>query len=186
MRFTKTTSKIWLVILCLLPILAGGSPQFDGPLFYMGVKIQPYHILGLHKHPIHERYMSIKDRCYNKNFHHYHRYGGRGISVCPEWLNDFMLFYTWCVQNGWRRGLQLDRINNDGNYCPENCRFTTARVNSNNRSDTIMVILDGERMPFRFACDRLGVKAKLVWQTMNRKGLSFDASVAHHKSIQHV
>jgi hypothetical protein len=75
---------------------------------------------------------SLKRRCNNKNFKHYHRYGGRGISYCKEWEN-YGIFYNWAVNNGYSAILTLDRINNDGNYEPNNCKWSTRKEQANNR-----------------------------------------------------
>lgn len=75
----------------------------------------------------------IIQRCCNPNAKNYHNYGGRGISVCNEWRNDFSVFEEYCVSNGWRDGLQIDRVDNDGNYCPGNIRFVTQTENLRNK-----------------------------------------------------
>ena len=75
----------------------------------------------------------IKDRCYNPNRDGYHRYGGRGIRVCDEWLNSFDAFKEWALANGYKRGLQIDRRESDGNYEPSNCRFVCNAENSRNQ-----------------------------------------------------
>jgi hypothetical protein len=80
----------------------------------------------------HSVWTGIKQRCFNEKSRDYPRYGGRGITVCEEWKNDFMSFYYWAIKNGYKKGLSLDRINNDGNYCPENCRWATPKEQSNN------------------------------------------------------
>ena len=68
-------------------------------------------------------------RCINKNNPHYENYGGRGITICDEWMNDRAAFRLWCLENGWRHGLEIDRIDNDAGYSPENCRFVTKAFN---------------------------------------------------------
>lgn len=92
---------------------------------------------------------SMKDRCNNTNNRFYERYGGRGIKVCQEWTDDFLSFLEWSANNGYRAGLTIDRINNDGNYEPENCRWVTrgenARNRGNNRLDNVLITAFGEK-----------------------------------------
>ena len=88
---------------------------------------------GMSDSPLYNRWASMKKRCYDKSYHAYHRYGGRGISVCEEWINDFQAFHDDMFDTFFE-GSQLDRENNDGNYCKENCRWVTPKENSNNRS----------------------------------------------------
>lgn len=83
---------------------------------------------------IYKVWNGMKTRCYNKNFLYYCNYGGRGIKICDEWKNDFSKFYEWAINNGYKEGLTIDRINNDGNYEPNNCRWVTrAEQNRNKR-----------------------------------------------------
>ena len=72
-------------------------------------------------------------RCYSKTDENYKDYGGRGITVCKEWRANLLVFIDWAETNGYRPELQIDRENNDGNYCPENCRWVTPLVNVCNR-----------------------------------------------------
>jgi len=88
---------------------------------------------GLRKNPIYNAWCSMLDRCKNQNHSSYHRYGGRGIKVCQEW-EDVKVFVNWAEANGYEKGLEIDRIDNDGDYCPENCRFVTRQQNCLNKS----------------------------------------------------
>ena len=77
----------------------------------------------------------IKYRTLNPKHKYYNDYGGRGITICDEWKNDFVSFHDWAISNGYEenKGLSIDRIDNDGNYCPENCRWTTKTIQARNQ-----------------------------------------------------
>lgn len=76
----------------------------------------------------------MRQRCYDSNHAAFHRYGGRGIRVCDEWLKSFSAFKAWAIENGHSPGLQIDRIKNSGNYEPGNCEFVTPKKNIRNSS----------------------------------------------------
>ncbi len=97
-------------------------------------------------HPVYRAWNEMKKRCYSENHKNYNRWGRRGIRVCDEWLYDFKAFYDWSLENGWEKGLSIDRIDNDGNYEPSNCRWATAREQAINRSSTIWIECGGERL----------------------------------------
>lgn len=75
---------------------------------------------------------SMKSRCYNPKSQRYHTHGGRGIRVCDEWL-EYAEFRKWAISSGYRAGLQIDRIDNDGDYTPDNCRWATLQQQLQNR-----------------------------------------------------
>ena len=86
----------------------------------------------------------MKDRCSNPHNPHYKYYGGRGITVCDEWKNDFMNFYNWAIDNGYSDELTIDRVDNNGNYEPNNCRWATTKQQANNTSRNRIVEFNGE------------------------------------------
>lgn len=91
---------------------------------------------GLKYHPLYAIHTSLVRRCTSHNDPSYHNYGGRGITVCDEWLDKesgLRDFVEWAEKNGYEKGLEIDRRDNDGNYEPSNCRFVTRCVNSRNK-----------------------------------------------------
>lgn len=89
---------------------------------------------GMRNTRLYRIYNNMKQRCYNENSPDHKNYGARGITICDEWLNDFMNFYNWSINNGYKEGLTIDRINNNGNYEPSNCRWVDRKTqNRNNR-----------------------------------------------------
>lgn len=86
---------------------------------------------------------NMKDRCLNKNCKNYPSYGGRGIKICEEWYN-FENFYKWSMNNGYEEGLSIDRIDNDGCYCPENCRWVTMMQQCYNRRSNHYIEYNGK------------------------------------------
>lgn len=87
---------------------------------------------------------NMRTRCYNSKTINFHLYGGRGIKVCEEWKNDFISFYNWAMYNGYKKGLSIDRIDNDGNYEPKNCRWATEKQQSRNTRTNRLIKIRGE------------------------------------------
>lgn len=110
----------------------------------------------------------MKDRCYNPNCPSYKDYGGRGISICDEWMENVDRFVEWSVANGYKRGLAIDRIDNDGNYSPDNCRWSTPAENNQNRRSSRYFTLDGKRMNLQQWCDYFCVERPMVEARLKR------------------
>lgn len=87
---------------------------------------------GMNRTKIYSIYSNMKDRCFNSNHHEFYNYGGKGVSICNEWLgeNGFETFMEWAYSHGYIEGLSIDRINENGNYEPENCQWLTRSENT--------------------------------------------------------
>lgn len=92
---------------------------------------------------LYEIWKGIKQRCLNPNNRSYKNYGGRGITICDDWKNDYTLFYNWSIQNGYKKGLSIDRINNNGNYEPSNCRWVNKEIQANNTRSNKYITING-------------------------------------------
>lgn len=122
--------------------------------------------------PLYMVWVNMRQRCENEGYHHFHNYGGRGITVCAQWRENARGFMGWALWNGYAKGLQLDRIDNDGPYSPDNCRFVTASRNQRNRRDTVR-LADGRVCAD--VADESGVSVKLArW----RRGRGWSAERA--------
>lgn len=123
---------------------------------------------GLSDTPIFYVWQGIRDRCNNPNNKQYKNYGGRGIRVCDEWMNSSDSFIEWAIQNGYEEGLQLDRIDNDGNYEPSNCRFVTQLENARNKQNTIYIHYEGELLTIGEVAERSGLRENLIYQRIHK------------------
>lgn len=108
-----------------------------------------YHEHGKINTRLYRVWAGMKDRCYNPHHKLYHRYGGRGIKVCNEWCGNFMLFYNWAISNGYdetapRGKCTLDRIDNDGDYSPNNCRWLDLIEQNKHKNNNIWISYNGE------------------------------------------
>lgn len=98
---------------------------------------------------LYHTWTQMKMRCHNPNDNSYERYGGRGIKVCDEWRNSFETFKTWALSNGYSDNLTIDRIDVNGNYSPDNCRWATIKEQSLNRRSNIKVPFNGTEVTLK-------------------------------------
>ncbi len=127
---------------------------------------------------------TMRRRCYVPTDKKYKSYGARGIIVCDEWLNDYMVFREWAMSNGYKENLSLDRIDNDGNYEPNNCRWTTRSVQQRNRRNCKQITYHGKTQCLADWCDEL----KLDYKTIDNRLLNgwevertFETPIIHRK-----
>lgn len=130
---------------------------------------------------LHGVWAAMKRRCYNPNSFCYERYGGRGIEVCQEW-HIYNNFKDWAIKNGYDEGLTLDRINNDGDYCPQNCQWVTQKVNNSHKSNTKRAYFEGKLMTFIEISEKTGIKIKTLYER-NRKGVDLTKPLQEKISI---
>lgn len=123
---------------------------------------------GMHKSRLYSIHSGIKARCLNKKHSHYAQYGGRGISICKEWENDFLAFKKWADESGYRDDLQIDRICNDMGYFPENCRWVDAKTNMNNRSVSKRYDFFGSPLTVTEAAERYNISEGCMRQRLKK------------------
>lgn len=127
------------------------------------------------KNPLHKRWCDIKYRCYNPKSSRFHRYGGRGIKMCDEWFNDYVSFRDWCYSNGYKEGLTIDRIDNDGDYEPNNCRWVTQKEQYKTRSSSILVEKDGLIQTVNDWCIELNIWSETIYYRIKKGMNPFEA-----------
>ena len=108
----------------------------------------------------------MKARCYKPSHVWYHRYGGRGITVCNEWLNNFAAFRDWAIANGYADTLTVDRIDNNKGYFPENCRWSDQVTQISNRSISRKYEYGGKTQTLQQWADELGIKYVTLYKRL--------------------
>lgn len=130
---------------------------------------------GLRYHRVYKIFTGMKQRCYNENNHKYPQYGGRGITICDEWLNDVTRFYDWAIDHGYKDNLSIDRINNDKGYSPENCRWENSLTQSRNRRIAREVEIKGKNKCFSEWCEIYGINRKTAADRLGNGWSEIDA-----------
>lgn len=115
---------------------------------------------SIRKHKLYRVYYAIKQRCYNVKDKHYNHYGERGIKMCDEWLK-YENFLSWALTHGYKKSLQLDRINCNGNYEPSNCRWVDSSTNNYNKRNNILVLYKDGWRTIQYISD----KEHVSWST---------------------
>ena len=131
---------------------------------------------GKSKTRLYSIWSGMKRRCFNSNEKAYPSYGGRGISICSEWL-DFQRFQDWALNNGYKEKLTIERIDTNGNYCPENCAWIPLSEQAKNKRNIRYVFVNGEKMPLKTACEILGLPYKAIHLRITRYGMNFEDAI---------
>lgn len=128
---------------------------------------------------------AMRDRCLRPTDKCYSWYGGRGISVCSEWSNSFQEFYNWALNSGYSAGLTIDRIDNNGNYTPSNCRWVDRSTQSRNRRSTHFITVKGETHCIKEWSEITGISENVIYLRINRLKWSPERAVSEPvKSIK--
>jgi hypothetical protein len=137
---------------------------------------------GLSKHPLYQIWRGMKGRCLNKRDKAYFNWGGRGITVCDEWKDDFQAFYDFALNNGWALGLITDRRDNNKGYSPDNIRFVTPAISMRNTQRTRAVSFDGKTMCVTDWAAEFNITPQSVFERIQKHGAEKAMEYYHNKN----
>ena len=130
---------------------------------------------GLRKTRLYNIWSLMRRRCTDPHSKDFARYGGRGITVCNEWLHSFQAFYDWSQKNGYRANLSIDRIDNDKGYSPHNCRWASKETQGRNKSTNLYITIGDEIKPLSEWCIKYGVPYSTAYARLSRGWTSEEA-----------
>ena len=116
---------------------------------------------------LYKTWANMRQRCSNPNTNSYQNYGGRGIAVCDEW-KDFANFYAWATPNGYSGDLSIERVNNDGNYEPSNCKWITLKAQARNRRNNHLITHNGTTKNLEEWAELTGISASTIRHRLKR------------------
>lgn len=133
---------------------------------------------GLSRHPLYIVWRGMLNRCSNPDDVSYPNYGAKGVTVCDEWRNNFIVFYNWAIANGWSEGLQLDKdIKGNGVvYSPEMCCFVTRKQNGKKKKNNLLFTVNGETKVLSDWCETLRLNYHTVYARIKR-GVEFSVAI---------
>lgn len=128
--------------------------------------------------PLYVVWQGMIRRCTYKRHKNFADYGGRGIKVCDEWLHDFKAFHDWAMANGYTEGLTIDRIDVNGDYCPENCRLATMKEQANNRRNNRLLTFRGDTHTLTEWAAITGISLYTLNSRLNQLGWSVERALS--------
>lgn len=153
--------------------ILGGRTKGCGCIMHSGTWGRSY-IDGRCKERIYHIWTGMKDRCYNKNNQAYKHYGGKGIGLCDEWINDYPAFRTWAIKNGYKSNLTIERIDTDKGYCPENCKWIPRSEQPRNTAQNRWITYNGKTMILVDWAKELGMNSRTLSSRLNKMHLSVE------------
>lgn len=140
---------------------------------------------GYSKHPLYTIFKSMVARCYNKNSPAYEDYGGRGVVICDEWLSDYSLFVKWGINNGWIKGLDIDKDIKAKElgvygvlYSPERCQFVKRKTNCNARRSNVLIKYKGQEKNISQWSEELGISQSLIRSRIKKLGWDVEKTLS--------
>lgn len=128
--------------------------------------------------PLYVAWLNMRSRCNRQDNIMFKHYGGRGIRVCAEWDKDFNEFMRWALSHGYEEGLTIDRIDVNGNYCPDNCRWVSKKEQYLNRTDSHLITAFGKTQTIKEWSDETGIKYDTIERRINAYGWSAEKAVS--------
>lgn len=138
---------------------------------------------NMSKSRLYQEWAGIKSRCVYKSAENKPYYGGRGIKMCDEWANSFECFRDWAMENGYKDDLTIERIDNNGDYCPENCKWIPKAEQSSNRRNCVIVTYNGKTQNLNDWCKELGLDYKRVNNRMKKLGWTFEKAISEPVNV---
>lgn len=133
---------------------------------------------------LYKKFAKMIERCENPNSKAYKNYGGRGIKICDEWRNDFTSFYNWSMSNGYKEDLTIERIDVNGNYCPENCKWIPLKEQAKNKTNTIRITYKNETHILADWARITGLNPQTIRNRLNKYGYDDLDNVIKYKGVQ--
>lgn len=137
---------------------------------------------GLSKHPLYKTWHNMRSRCKNPNTTKYEIYGGKGVRVCKKWDENFVSFYEWSMANGYEKNLTIDRIDSDGDYEPDNCRWVDYKTQNNNLKSNHTLTYKGKTLSIYAWAREVGLKENTLSERI-RRGWSVERALTTPKII---
>jgi len=131
--------------------------------------------------PVYTLWLNMKNRCRNKKLYSYQHYGKRGIKVCEEWKDNYLAFHKWAMDTGYKKGLTIERIDNDKGYSPDNCKWATRKEQANNRRSNRIINYNGGKYTLSKLAEKIGMnygtlfcRLERGWSIKDAVGLPLD------------